>query len=537
MRLIILPSLLLFSLSAFSQSNNDSLLHELDKTLERKDEYVQEKLHRIENYKASLKRLPETERFDLYFKIYDEYKTFIYDSAFMYAKHLQNAAYRRRDPISIDLAKLKLGFVLLSSGMFNEALDSLNTINALRLPDSSRIEYYSVMARTFYDLIDFNKDEYYAERYRQRGNVYIDSAIQLAPKGTIQYMLLHALQNVKTLEWDSAQHNFEYIIGHHQLTDPQMGVAASTLGYIYLRSGDEDRAIQYLSKAAMADIRSCTKETLAILNLAEILYKNGEVKLAYSYVKQAMEDANFYGARHRKIQVASIFPLIEGDELNTVEKQRKLLFLYSIAVTLLSVVIIVFAVIIFKQFKKLQAAEATITAANNNLQEANNKLSEVNVKLMEANKIKEEYIGYYFNINTEYLEKIEAFRRSIDNKLMSKKFDEIKYVVSGINIKKEREELYFSFDKVFVKLFPDFVKTFNSFFADEDKIVLKDGQLLNTELRIFALIRMGIHDAEKIAKILDYSVNTIYSYKARIKSKSLIPNEDFEKKIMEIRAI
>lgn len=537
MRLLILPSLLLFSFLGFSQSDNDSLLHELDKTLEKKEIYVRDKLGRIENYKSSLGRLSEKEKFDVYFKIYDEYKTFIYDSAFLYAQHLQNSAYKRNDPVSIGIAKLKLGFVLLSSGMFNEALDSLSTVDASVLPDSSRIEYYSVMARTYYDLIDFNKDEYYAEKYRQKGNVYIDSALRLAEKGTVQYMLMHALQNVKTLKWDSARIKFENIISRHKLTDPQLGVAASTLGYIYLRSGDDEKAIGLLSRAAMADIRSCTKETLAILNLAEILYKNGDVKTAYSYVKQAMEDANFYGARHRKIQVASIFPLIEGDELNTVEKQRKMLFLYSIAVTLLSVVIIVFAVIIFKQFKKLQAAEATITAANNNLMDANNKLSEVNVKLMEANKIKEEYIGYYFNINTEYLEKIEAFRRSIDNKLMSKKFDEIKYVVSGINIKKEREELYFSFDKVFVKLFPDFVNTFNSFFADEDKIVLKDGQLLNTELRIFALIRMGIHDAEKIAKILDYSVNTIYSYKARIKSKSLIPNEEFEKRIMDIRAI
>jgi DNA-binding CsgD family transcriptional regulator len=294
----------------------------------------------------------------------------------------------------------------------------------------------------------------------------------------------------------------------------------------------------------MADIRSSTKETLAMLNLAEVFYKEGEVKLAYSFVKQAMEDANYYGARHRKVQVASIFPLIEGDELSTVERQRKLLFMYAIAVTLLTVLTIVFVVIIFKQFRNLQAAKSAITDANNNLQNVNTKLvavndqlMEVNHKLTEANKIKEEYIGYYFNINTEYLEKIEAFRRSIDNKLMAKKFDDIKLVVNNINIKKEREDLYFSFDKVFLKLFPDFVTTFNSFFKEEDRIVLKEGQLLNTELRIFALIRMGIHDTEKIAKILDYSINTIYNYKARVKSKSTVPNDEFEKRINEIQAL
>ena len=122
-------------------------------------------------------------------------------------------------------------------------------------------------------------------------------------------------------------------------------------------------------------------------------------------------------------------------------------------------------------------------------------------------------------------------------KLMTKKIDDIKFIVNNINPKKEREELYHSFDKVFLKLFPDFVTIFNSYFKEEDRIVLKEGQLLNTELRIFALIRMGIHDNEKIAKILDYSINTIYNYKARVKGKALIPNEEFEKKVMQIHAL
>jgi DNA-binding NarL/FixJ family response regulator len=120
---------------------------------------------------------------------------------------------------------------------------------------------------------------------------------------------------------------------------------------------------------------------------------------------------------------------------------------------------------------------------------------------------------------------------------MTKKFDDIKYIVNNINLKKEREELYYSFDKVFLKLFPDFVTTFNSYFKEEDRIVLKEDQLLTTELRIFALIRMGISDSEKIAKVLDYSVNTIYAYKTRVKSKSILPNEEFEKRIMEIRTL
>jgi tetratricopeptide (TPR) repeat protein len=533
---------LIIIVSCTNAQSADSLLKELDATLERKDEFIQARLKRIQDYKARIANTAE--RFYLYNKVYDEYKTFIYDSAFVYARKLQLEAYRQNDPVKIAYAKVKLGFVLLSSGMFNEALDSLATIRTKGLPDSIKVEYYSVLSRTFYDLIDFNKDQYYEAKYLELGNIYIDSALWLSQPGTVKQLLLQGLKDLKTSKWDVARDVFEKLITNERLTDSQLAVAASTLGFIYLREGNPEKVKWYLTLAAIADIRSSTKETLAMLNLAEVLYKEGDVKAAYAYIKQAMEDANFYGARHRKIQVASIFPLIEGDELSTVERQRKTLFLYSIAVTLLTVLTILFVVIIFKQFKKLQAAKTAISDANSNLQEVNTRLNEVNHqvmemnhKLVEANKIKEEYIGFYFNINTEYLEKIEAFRRSIDNKLMQKKFDDIRMVVGNINIKKEREELYFSFDKIFLKLFPDFVTTFNSFFKEEDRIVLKEGQLLNTELRIFALIRMGIHDTEKIAKILDYSINTIYNYKARVKSKSIIPNEEFEKRIMEIQAL
>ena len=130
--------------------------------------------------------------------------------------------------------------------------------------------------------------------------------------------------------------------------------------------------------------------------------------------------------------------------------------------------------------------------------------------------MKEEYIGYYFNINAEYLNKIENFKKAVDQKVLARKYDDLRYIVDNINLKREREELSYSFDRVFLNLFPDFVSTFNSLFRPEDQIILKEGQLLNTELRIFALIRMGISDTEKIARILGYSVNTIYAYKTRL---------------------
>ena len=140
-------------------------------------------------------------------------------------------------------------------------------------------------------------------------------------------------------------------------------------------------------------------------------------------------------------------------------------------------------------------------------------------------------------MHSNYINKIEDVLKAIDQKLVAKKFDDIRFIINNINLKRERDELFVNFDKVFLKLFPDFINIYNSYFQEEDKIILKDNQLLNTELRIFALIRMGINDTEKIAKLLNYSVNTIYTYKTKVKSKSILPNEEFEKRIMEIMTV
>ncbi|MDB4923537.1 DUF6377 domain-containing protein, partial [Mucilaginibacter sp.] len=159
------------------------------------------------------------------------------------------------------------------------------------------------------------------------------------------------------------------------------------------------------------------------------------------------------------------------------------------------------------------------------------------IELNEANTIKEEYIGYYFNLISEYIDKLDKFKRSVDNKLITKRFDDIRILVNNINLTKEREELFINFDKAFLKIFPNFVQAYNALFCEENRVKLLPNQLLNTDLRIFALIRLGINDTEKIAHILEYSVNTIYNYKARIKSKSIVHNDEFEQAIMAIKAV
>ncbi|WP_347158824.1 DUF6377 domain-containing protein [Pontibacter chitinilyticus] len=513
-------------------ADSDSLLNELSRTLESKEIYSSQKEERIDKLKQQLldqENLSEVEQFNLYNKLYDEYKSFQYDSAFNYALKLQRSAGQLQDVPRETYARIKMSFILLSSGLFKETLDSLRSVQLAGMPDSIKTDYYALKARAYYDLANYNMDNYYSHRYVANGNTYLDSAVALANPNTLQFHSLRGLRNLKLGKYGPAADDFRQIIQQYHPSFHEYAIAAASLGNVYKATGDTDLAIYWMAKAAVADIRSSTNEAVALMNLAELLYNKGDESRAYTYIKQALEDATFYGARQRKIQVAAILPIIEGERLTTVESQRRRLVLYVLAVTVLSALVVLFAAIIFRQVSRLKQAKKTISETNEDLQEMND-------KLVEANKIKEEYIGYSFNVYADYISKLEKFKNSVDKKLMTRKHEDIQQVLKSVNLKKERALLYQSFDKVFLKIFPGFVTAFNSYFKEEDKIIPPDHESLTIELRIFALIRMGIHDHEQIAQILEYSVNTIYTYKTRVKNRSILPNEEFEKKIMEIKA-
>jgi uncharacterized protein YoxC len=531
--------------SAFSFSPTDSLLQVLSQTIENRETYVNEKQDRIEQIRSRLQEdgLSFREQFNVHRQLHAEYRTFKYDEAFAHAAKLQELARQMNDSVKAAYAKLKLSHTLLSSGMYKEAMDSLATVNPQGLPDSIRLDYYALMARTYYDLSGYTQDAYFSPRYIETGESYADSALALLDPGKQRFYELRAMKHEVSRQPEKARADFQTIIEKFDPSLNQYAMAANSLGNIYYRRGDTEKGIEMMARSAIADARASVKEGVALMTLAEFLYNNGEEARAYDYIKQALKDADFYGAKQRKIQVAAILPVIEGERLATVENQRSRLLMFSIAVSILSLLVVVFALIIYKQFKKLRHTQRIVSEANDNLQQVNSELQETNAalhhtneKLLEANKIKEEYFSYSFNIYTEYLEKISMLKQGVHRKLMSKKYDEISHVMDSINLKKERENLYHGFDKMFLKLFPNFVPIYNSYFREEDRFKFEDDQMLSIELRIFALIRMGIQDHEQIAKIMEYSIRTVYNYKTKVKNKSLLQNEEFEQKIMEIKA-
>jgi len=516
--------------SGFSAAHPDSLLQELSRTIEKEATYINEKNNQINQLKKRLQEdnLTLIGKFNLYNKLHYEYLTYKYDSAFIYSVKLQETARQLKEPVRLTYAKLKLGVTLNSSGMYKEALDSLHTVNLKPMPDSIKAEYYALMAKVYYDLSGYTDESYYSGKYRKAGGLYADSSLALLNQNNIRFYEVRGMK-LKIISSEKARADIQTIIHKFNPTINQFAKAANLLGNIYYENGNTDKAIEMMTRAAIADIKGSVKEGVALMTLADYLYKNGDEARAYSYIKQAVADADFYGAKQRKIKLAAILPIIEGERLASVEEQHRRLIIYSAVVSLLTLLGVLFAVIIFRQLKQLREAKITVTNAYNKLQETNDKLTE-------ANRIKEEYIGYSFNVYSDYLEKVDKFKKSIDQKLMVRQFDDINYVMKTINLKKEREALYQNFDKVFSRLFPNFVREFNTFFKEGDKIILKDKECLTIELRIFALIRLGISDHEQIARLLDYSVNTIYTYKTKVKTRSVLPNEEFERRVMEIKA-
>ncbi len=430
--------LMLMTTIGVAQHSTDSLLQELDQTIARRDTYLKEKNSRIAALTEEASHVKGARQFNLYLEIYDEYKSFIYDSAFRYAHKLQKVAYDLNDPQKISLAQFKIAFVLVSSGLFKEAIDTLQKVNTRRLTDSIRSDFFYLYARTCYDLADFNRDDFYSPKYAQQGNNLMDSAMALVDKKSARYLLLNGLKHVHLRNMPVAKALLEELISKHQISDQEFAVATSTLSFIYLNSNEPMKSKEMVILAAISDIRASTKETLATLILADMLHKEGNIEKAYAYVKIALDDANFYGARHRKVQVTAVYPIIESKHFSLVESKRKMLMVYSSVITLLTVMTIVFAVIVVKQYKKLGVAKKTIS-------EAHDKLKETNHQLVDANKIKEEYIWYYFSTTADYITKLDSLKRALELKLTMKKLEDVRFTVDSINIKKEREDLYLQF--------------------------------------------------------------------------------------------
>jgi hypothetical protein len=530
---ILILFLVFFRYTAFASLKTDSLLTELKRELTRKKIYDDQKEAHIKQLKKSLSAIPAANynsRYQLYGKIYEEYKVYQFDSAYVYINKMQDVSNLLHDAPKQNDCKIKLGFILLSAGMFKEAFDCFNGISVRLLNTDSKIEYYALKARAHSDLADYDDNIYYS-RYNNALSVkYLDSAIALCKPNSFDYLMQNGHKQIRMGNIKDPSAYYARLFNDYPLTTHQRAMVATALSYFYTKPSQIEDRTNLLIIGVINDIRSSTKETLASFELGDLFYRSNNIKDAYIFINQAMNDAEYYGARLRKIKIGAVLPIVAAQKLVLMEKEKNRFLVYLLSITVVSVFVLMISFIIFNQLKRLKAKEKII-------EEKNLQLESTNDKLVEDTRIKEEYIGYFFNVISGYILKLEKLKRNIDRKLVAKKYDDIQQAVNEINIKKERELLFYTFDHIFLKIFPNFITVFNSLFKPEDQIWPKDNEVLNTDLRIFALIRMGINDNETIANILEYSVNTIYVYKMRIKARSILSGDQFDQKIMSIKAI
>lgn len=503
-------------------------LARLDSCIQMKNQFDKQKEKHLSKLKQDLVAAKDVEiRYQTAYQLFKEYESYHFDSAFYYARLAQKQAMWLKNRNYEVQAGCAIVFCHLSAGLYKEAFDAMSGITHLGADTEYQKQYYMMWTRLYYDMANYNNSQPYEQYYVEKGNLYTDTLLQFIPKGNEYWYYAQAQRQMKSHDFTASTETFLKMIALKD-TDPHMqAIAYSCIGWNLWIEGKEDEAIGYLAESAICDIHSSTKENTSTCNLANILYKRGDIKRAVGYAQSSLEDANFYGARHRIIQVGEILPIVEQDRYNLMKRQSNL-FISAIVIAIMFIIgLLAATIIIRRQVRRLNKAQKTIDDRNHALEQTNGQLEE-------ANRIKTVYIGKSFSLNAEYINKVEKLYKMVDRKLAARQYEDLRLSLKESTLIAERKNMCADFDEIFLKLFPDFVEKFNLMFEAKDRRQPENDKSLTSEMRIFALMRLGVTDTERIANFLDYSVHTVYTYKTRVKNRSIVKNELFEQRIMEI---
>lgn len=530
-------------LHAADSSRADSLLLKLDQAIKERPIYMEQKELKLVELKRQLHRqIPDEERFAILGTLLDEYRSFNTDSALHMAEEREQIAIRLGNREYIDNARMNKADVLGMTGMYKEVMDLMRNIHIDRLPVDIHPYYYHIY-RTVYGLMaDYAVTAYEKKLYTELTDKYRDSLLLVNKDNLLIHTLIQSDQYNVRNEYDKAIRLLTDYLALQKDYEHNVAICAYTLSESYRLKGDKEKEKEYLIVSAMADMKTAVREYISLRKLAVLLYQEGDIERAYSYVKICMEDAAACNARLRKLEILEIFPIINDAYQQKTEKQQEQMKWALVSISLLSLFLLLAIFYVYKQMKKVAAARREVIDANKRLKELNDELHLSNAQLKEANHsiaensyLKEEYIGRYMDQCSVYLEKMDNYRRSLGKIAATGNVEELyKNIKSSKFIEGELKEFYTNFDNTFLQLFPTFVEDFNALLADDEQISLKAGERMNTELRIFALIRLGITDSVKIAQFLRYSVTTIYNYRTKVRNKAAGDRDLLEQEVMTI---
>ena len=508
--------------------NTVSWLDKLDASLAKRSYFEKQRIDRIDGLKKDLKKATtDDQRYGLMYSLYNEYKSYRYDSARHYSYACLDLATRQHKSQNIAQSKLAIAFSLISAGILREANDVIATINKDSLNGRLLVDYYEVNSQLWRSMADYVKEDPFYSKYIAWSNAYLDSVKQVVTPNSCMWWSVTGSRQMRDHEYQKALESFDNVLKDCGDDLHMRAKTMAEMAWAHIGLEHEDKAIAYFAQSAIADNETATREITALYHLSSLIFKQGEHERASSYVHQALEDVNFYGTRLRKVEINDILPIIEQDRYDVMRGQRNWLFVVSgLFVFLLLACLWSYRTIRRKNYKLTEARE-TIAGQLEQLKRSN-------LQLQEDDKIKNAYIGRSFYTNAEFIAKLEKLYMTIDRKIAARQYEDLRSMMKLSTLNIERENMYEAFDQTFLKLFPNFVERYNALFEEKDRKMPANDHSLTSEMRIFALIRLGISDSEKIAKFLDYSVHTVNTYKTRIKNRSTVDNDQFERLIMEI---
>lgn len=512
-------------------------LDEFDKQIERKYIYKGDKDRRIQSLKFSLNNVVEpSEQFDIYQKIFEEYKTYQYDSTYVYATKIEELAENGLGADHLAQSSTNLLYCYTTVGFFKEGAEIIANFKPEGVSCMRQALFYVGCAHYYQNLrLYIGNSPMLVEKYKQEQIAYTEKALAYMPEQSFQYQ--YNKVQIELLEGENypeVAQKIETLLATPNIELRTEAIMYSWLSTTYNLLGDSEMAIYYVALSAIADIEACTYETTASRELANYMYELGDIKRASKYIRLALDDANEYNTSFRKLEIQAVLPSIADTRYETINSDRILLSGVAVAVIILLILVFIMFQKIKHRNKWLRTARKEILARADELTATNEQLFAVNEELAQINKIKDQYIIQSLYGDSAFVDNVETISKTMLQKIKAKQYSELRELITHLGIKQERTRMSSAFDSAFLKLFPNFVTEYNKLFPPECALSLDEDGSLSPEVRIFALIRLGITDINKISKYLNLSPNTIYVYRAKVKTKTIVPKEEFEAYIMRI---
>ena len=553
-KLIIITMLLTLSsvFTATTSSAQSDILADLDRTLDSSQSFVDTHNLNIKGIEDMLLQsdLSLTQRYNICDRLYDEYFAFQFDKAMAMLDERYRLAKAMNNHNPVADVHIDRAMLYTISGMYFEASDILeDDIDTLMLNSKQLIAYYNVQQRFHSDFWHYTTDVEARNRSGQKRVYYRNRILELTPDTDLLHRSITIRNYSERGEWHKADSLNRMVLSTLSSDVHEFAMYAYDQARICEAMERRDEMIEWFARSAITDIRTATKDNASLCSLAQVLLERNDIERAFRYVTISLNDALFYNAKLRPWQISGIMPNIEkayqekqrkqSEELKRQEEHsRHLAIIISVlAIALLGICCYMATLVLRlgKNARKIGEMNEHIAGSNNELKTLNDKLEAINVDLREANAVKEEYIALFLSMCSDYIEKLSTYQRNVRRKLSQGKSAELERELSSSSIMDEElQNFYDMFDNAFLNLYPNFVEEFNALLKPDTQIELKRGERLNTELRIFALIRLGICDSSRIAALLRYSVNTIYNYRARTKNNALSNRDTFEERVKTI---